>query len=63
MQFSISYAAARAIAAGALVIVLGCGCSYADRAKSKPVLAKVSRTSSQPIKLRYYGGPKSPMYP
>ena len=52
MQFSISYAAARAIAAGALVIILGCSCSYADRAKSKPVLAKVSRTSSQPVKLR-----------
>jgi hypothetical protein len=63
MQFSISDAVARTIAAGALVIILGCGYSYADRTKSKPVIAKVSQASSQPVKLRYYGGPKSPMYP
>jgi hypothetical protein len=63
MQFSICRAAARAVAASALVIILGSGYSYADRAKSKPVMAKVSWASSQPVKLRYYGGPKSPMYP
>jgi hypothetical protein len=63
MQSSISCVATRSVAAIALVIILGCGCSYADKAKSKPAMAKVSWASSQPVKLRYYGGPKSPMYP
>jgi hypothetical protein len=64
MQFSITYAVAvRAVIATALMIFLGSGCSYAYRVKSKPVATKVSQETIQPVKLRYYGGPKSPMYP
>jgi hypothetical protein len=64
MRFS-AYAVATAIVASALVI--GFGSDYSFAGKSKPVVVKVSQASSQPIsqpvKLRYYGGPKSPMYP
>jgi hypothetical protein len=61
MRFSLAYAVAVTIVAGALVIVIGSGCSFAG--KSRPVVVKVSQASSQPVRLRYYGGPKSPMYP
>jgi hypothetical protein len=60
MQFSLSYVVAITIAAGALV-VLGSDCSFAG--KSRSAVVKVSQASTQPVKLRYYGGPKSPMYP
>jgi hypothetical protein len=51
-----------ALVAGALVLVLGSDASYA--AKSKQVVVRVSQAPpSQPVRLRYYGGPKSPMYP
>jgi hypothetical protein len=64
MQYSTAYVVAvTTLVAGALVLGLGSGASYA--AKSKPVVVKVSQAAapSQPVRLRYYGGPKSPMYP
>jgi hypothetical protein len=64
MQFS-AYAVATAIVASALVI--GFGSEYSFAGKSKSGVVRVSQASSppisQPVKLRYYGGPKSPMYP
>jgi hypothetical protein len=62
MQSSKTYVVAvTALVAGALV-PLGCGASHA--AKSKPVVVKVSQAApAQPVRLRYYGGPKSPMSP
>jgi hypothetical protein len=56
-----AYAVAAAIVASALVIGLGSDYSFAG--KSRSVVAKVAQAPSQPVKLRYYGGPKSPMYP
>jgi hypothetical protein len=63
MQYSKAYVVAvTALVAGALVLGLGNGASYA--AKSKPVFVRVSQAPPvQPVRLRYYGGPKSPMYP
>jgi hypothetical protein len=63
MRFS-AYAVATAIVVSALV--MGLGSAHSSAGKSKPVVVKVSRASqasNQPVKLRYYGGPKSPMYP
>ncbi len=60
MQFS-AYAIATAIVASALVF--GLGSDYSFAAKSRSVVVRVSQPPSQPVKLRYYGGPKSPMYP
>jgi hypothetical protein len=60
MKFFICYAVAITVVASALV-VLGSDCSFAG--KSRSVAVKVSQAPSQPVKLRYYGGPKSPMYP
>jgi hypothetical protein len=60
MRFS-AYAVATAIVARALVI--GLGSDYGFAGKSRTVVVKVSQASSQPVKMRYYGGPKSPMYP
>jgi hypothetical protein len=47
--------------ASALAIMVSSGGSYA--AKIKPIVVKAAQPSNQPAKLRYYGGPKSPMYP
>jgi hypothetical protein len=60
MRFS-AHAVATAIVASALVIALGSDYGFAG--KSRSVVVKVSQAPSQPVKLRYYGGPKSPMYP
>jgi hypothetical protein len=60
MRFS-AYAVATAVVACALVI--GLGSDYSVAGKSRSVVVKVSQPPSQPVKLRYYGGPKSPMYP
>ena len=60
-----AYAVATAIIAGALVV--GLGSDYGFAGKSRAVAVRVSQApsppASQPVKLRYYGGPKSPMYP
>jgi hypothetical protein len=61
MRFSLAYAVATTIVASALVIGFGGDSSFAG--KSRTVVVKVSQPPSQPVKLRYYGGPKSPMYP
>lgn len=40
------------------------GYAYAHRAKAKLVVAAAPQyVHEQPVKMRYYGGPKSPMYP
>jgi hypothetical protein len=53
------------LALGAIVIAAGASevLAHAQRTKTKPV-AKVTQIAPEPsVKLRYYGGPKSPMYP
>ncbi len=64
MRFS-AYAVATAIIASALVIGLGSDYSFAGKSRSAVVRVSQapSQPVSQPVKLRYYGGPKSPMYP
>jgi hypothetical protein len=63
MQTSTAYVVAvTTFVAGAFVLGLGSVASHA--AKSKSVVVRVSQApSQQPVRLRYYGGPKSPMYP
>jgi hypothetical protein len=61
MRFS-AYVVATGIVVSALVI--GFGSEHSFAAKSRTVLVKLSQPPSQsPVKLRYYGGPKSPIYP
>jgi hypothetical protein len=63
MRFS-AYEVATAIVASALVIGLGNAHSFAGKSRSVVVkVSQASQASNQPVKLRYYGGPKSPMYP
>jgi hypothetical protein len=63
MRFS-AYAVVTAIVASALVIGLGSAHSFAGKSRSVVVkVSQASQASNQPVKLRYYGGPKSPMYP
>jgi hypothetical protein len=48
---------------GAIALIAG-GCTYSDAAVHKAAPMKAGTQQQQkPIKLRYYGGPKSPMYP
>jgi hypothetical protein len=61
--------AAQLIAAGLTLcaMTIGAGTREADaftqRPKAKPT-AKITQYASEPsVRLRYYGGPKSPMYP
>jgi type IV pilus biogenesis protein CpaD/CtpE len=49
--------------AGAIAAILA-GCTHGDAAARKAAPAKTDATQEQkPVKLRYYGGPKYPMYP
>ena len=49
--------------AGAIVLIMA-GCTNSDAGTRKAALMKASSAQEQkPIKLRYYGGPKYPMYP
>jgi hypothetical protein len=49
--------------AGAIALIAG-GFTCSDAAVRKAAPMKASTQQQQkPIKLRYYGGPKSPMYP
>jgi hypothetical protein len=60
MKYSFVWeASATILTASALSIMIGSSVSYA--AKVKPVVFTAAKISNQPIKLRYYGGPKSPM--
>jgi hypothetical protein len=52
--------------AAAMIIAVGSTNSYANthKAKAKLVAATAPQyVHEQPVKMRYYGGPKSPMYP
>jgi hypothetical protein len=59
MRFSLACVLVTTIVASALVI--GFGSDYSFAGKSRTVVVKVSQP--QTVKLRYYGGPKNPMYP
>ena len=50
----------------AMTVVIGstAGHACAHNAKAKSVVAKVPQyVPERQVRLRYYGGPKSPMYP
>jgi hypothetical protein len=60
-----------------VIAVIWAGCAASDARARKPAATQVSAPPAQqvsapavqqdqaqkPVKLRYYGGPKSPMYP
>ncbi len=49
--------------AAALALIIG-GCTNTDAGTRKAALMKASSAQQEkPIRLRYYGGPKYPMYP
>ena len=50
------------LASAIAVIAAGCSNSDAGARKATPMKASAA-PHEKPIKLRYYGGPKSPMYP
>jgi hypothetical protein len=58
-----------AIVVAGVIAMIVAGCINSDARARKAAVAKVSaapiqsQQSEKPIKLRYYGGPKSPMYP
>ena len=65
MKFSLT---ARGLTIGFAVAVLSIAAGYtgscAAAHKLKPVIDKAPRyIQDQNVKLRYYGGPKNPMYP
>lgn len=46
------------------IAVIAAGCSDSEAGARKAAVVKASAAPQEkPIKLRYYGGPKSPMYP
>lgn len=46
------------------IAVIAAGCSGSEAGARKAAVVKASAAPQEkPIKLRYYGGPKSPMYP
>jgi len=46
------------------IAVIAAGCTNSDVGARKAALMEASAApQEQPIKLRYYGGPKYPMYP
>jgi len=49
--------------AGTIALIVA-GCTNSDAGARKAALMNASTAQQQkPIKLRYYGGPKYPMYP
>ncbi len=51
--------------AGAIALIMA-SCANSDATARKAALTKATATQTQeqkPVKLRYYGGPKYPMYP
>jgi hypothetical protein len=51
--------------AGAIALIMA-SCANGDATARKAALTKAAATQTQeakPVKLRYYGGPKYPMYP
>ena len=46
------------------IALIGAGCSSSDTDARKAAFAKAKAAPPEkPIELRYYGGPKYPMYP
>jgi hypothetical protein len=45
------------------IAVIAAGCSDSEAARKAAVVKANAAPQEQPIKLRYYGGPKYPMYP
>ena len=46
------------------IAVVAAGCSDSEAGARKAAVVKANAAPPEkPIKLRYYGGPKSPMYP
>jgi hypothetical protein len=46
------------------IAVIAAGCTNSDAGARKAALMKASAVQPEkPVKLRYYGGPKSPRYP
>jgi hypothetical protein len=43
--------------------LIAASCTSSEAGAHKAGLAKAAAQQEKPIKLRYYGGPKSPMYP
>jgi hypothetical protein len=56
---------ASVLAVAVAVMAAGCTNSDAYTRKAAPVKAGATQNQRQekPVKMRYYGGPKSPMYP
>jgi hypothetical protein len=64
MNFSMAMRVLTFGAAVAAMIMTTATASYAHKAKTRWDAAKAPQYGPEPnIKLRYYGGPKSPMYP
>jgi hypothetical protein len=65
MKLSTVRALATGFAIAAMTVAAGGTASYANvhRAKAKSVVAAPQSAPVQQVRLRYYGGPKSPMYP
>jgi hypothetical protein len=47
----------------AVIALLAAGCTNSDAGVRKAALKASTTPQQKPIKLRYYGGPKYPMYP
>jgi hypothetical protein len=47
----------------AVIALLAAGCTNSDARVRKAALKASTTQQQKPIKLRYYGGPKYPMYP
>jgi hypothetical protein len=45
------------------IAVIAAGCSNSDAGQPKAQMKANTIPQEKPIKLRYYGGPKYPMYP
>lgn len=65
MKLSTVRALTTGFAVAAMTVAVGSTASYAHahRAKVKSVMAAPQPAPVQQVRLRYYGGPKSPMYP
>jgi hypothetical protein len=66
MKRSTARVLAIGFAAAVMNIAIGNTDSYAysHKAKAKLIVAAAPQyANEQPVKMRYYGGPKSPMYP
>lgn len=52
------------ISVASAIVFIAASCTNSDAGARKAALTKAKTVQQQkPIKLRYYGGPKYPMYP